>query len=56
MVMKNIFQNQKIIIVSGLTTKGDIVRATYTVQNVSTDISTDLSVSTTNSRQYIFNK
>lgn len=35
--------------VSGLTAKGQTVTATYTVQNVSSDLSADLSVATTNS-------
>ena len=40
--------------VSGLTTKGQIVSATYTVQNTSTDLSADLSVATTNSNTEYF--
>lgn len=40
--------------VSGLTSAGDSVTATYTVQNVSTDLSTDLSVATTNSNTEYF--
>ena len=40
--------------VSGLTTKEDTVTATYTVQNVSTDISADLSVATTNDNPEYF--
>ena len=40
--------------VIGLTEKGQTVSATYTVQNVSTDISADLSVSTTNSNTEYF--
>ena len=40
--------------VGGLIQKGDIVSVTYTVQNVSTDISTDLSVSTTNDNTEYF--
>ena len=40
--------------VSGLTKKGEIVSATYTVQNASTDLSADLSVATTNSNTEYF--
>ena len=40
--------------VEGLTEKGQMVSATYTVQNVSTDISADLSVSTTNNNPEYF--
>ena len=40
--------------VIGLTEKGQTISATYTVQNVSTDISADLSVSTTNSNTEYF--
>ena len=40
--------------VSGLTKKGEIVSATYTVQNASTDLSADLSVATTNSNTEFF--
>ena len=40
--------------VEGLTEKGQTVNATYTVQNVSTDISADLAVSTTNSNTEYF--
>ena len=40
--------------VIGLTEKGQTVSATYTVQNVSTDISADLSVSKTNSNTEYF--
>ena len=40
--------------VEGLTKKGDIVTATYTVQNASTDLSADLGVSTTNSNTEYF--
>ena len=40
--------------VAGLTTKGQIVSATYTVQNTSTDLSADLSVATTNSNTEYF--
>ena len=40
--------------VGGLIQKGDIVIVAYTVQNVSTDISADLSVSTTNSNTEYF--
>ena len=42
------------ISVNGLTQKGQIVSAEYTVQNVSTDISADLSVATTNSNTEYF--
>ncbi len=42
------------ISVSGLTQKGQTVNAEYTVQNVSTDISADLSVATTNSNTEYF--
>ena len=42
------------ISVSGLTQKGQTVSAEYTVQNVSTDISADLSVATTNSNTEYF--
>ncbi len=42
------------ISVSGLTEKGQTVSAEYTVQNVSTDISADLSVATTNSNTEYF--
>ena len=40
--------------VEGLTKKGDVVTATYTVQNASTDLSADLGVSTTNSNTEYF--
>ena len=40
--------------VSGLTIKGQIVSATYIVQNTSTDLSADLSVATTNSNTEYF--
>ena len=40
--------------VAGLTSKGQIVSATYTVQNTSTDLSADLSVATTNSNTEYF--
>ena len=40
--------------VSGLTSKGQLVSATYTVQNASTDLSADLSVATTNSNTEYF--
>lgn len=40
--------------VSGLTTEGQIESATYTVQNISTDLSADLSVLTTNSNTEYF--
>ena len=40
--------------VAGLSTKGQIVSATYTVQNTSTDLSADLSVATTNSNTEYF--
>ncbi|MBR3613575.1 MAG: leucine-rich repeat protein [Clostridia bacterium] len=40
--------------VEGLTKKGDVVTATYTVQNASTDLSADLAVSTTNSNTEYF--
>ena len=40
--------------VAGLTTKGEKVSATYIVQNVSTDLSSDLSVATTNSNTEYF--
>ncbi|MBR3613574.1 MAG: leucine-rich repeat domain-containing protein [Clostridia bacterium] len=40
--------------VEGLTKKGDVVTVTYTVQNASADLSTDLSVSTTNSNTEYF--
>lgn len=40
--------------VSGLTAKGQTVTATYTVQNVSSDLSADLSVATTNSNTEYF--
>ena len=40
--------------VEGLTEKGQTVSAIYTVQNVSTDISADLSVSTTNDNPEYF--
>ncbi|MBR3614723.1 MAG: leucine-rich repeat domain-containing protein [Clostridia bacterium] len=40
--------------VEGLTKKGDVVTATYTVQNASTDLSADLGVSTTNSNTEFF--
>ena len=43
-----------IISVEGLTQKGQVVNAEYTVQNVSTDISADLSVATTNSNTEYF--
>ena len=43
-----------IINVNGLTTNGETVRANYTVQNVSTDLSVDLSVATTNSNTEYF--
>ncbi len=42
------------ISVNGLTQKGQTVNAEYTVQNVSTDISADLSVATTNSNTEYF--
>ncbi len=42
------------ITVNGLTQKGQTVNAEYTVQNVSTDISADLSVATTNSNTEYF--
>lgn len=42
------------ISVAGLTTKGETVTATYTVQNVSTDLSADLAVATTNSNTEYF--
>ena len=42
------------ISVNGLTQKGQTVSAEYTVQNVSTDISADLSVATTNSNTEYF--
>ena len=42
------------ISVSELTKKGEIVSATYTVQNASTDLSADLSVATTNSNTEYF--
>ncbi len=42
------------ISVNGLTQKGQTVSAEYTVQNVSTDISADLSVGTTNSNAEYF--
>lgn len=40
--------------VSGLTAKGDTVTATYTIQNVSADLATNLSVTTTNSNTEYF--
>ena len=40
--------------VEGLTKKGDVVTATYTVQNASTDLLADLGVSTTNSNTEYF--
>ena len=40
--------------VSGLTTSGDTVTATYTVQNTSKDLSANLSVETTNSNEEYF--
>lgn len=40
--------------VEGLTESGDMVYAIYTVQNTSTDLSADLSVSTTNSNSEYF--
>ncbi|MBR3614952.1 MAG: hypothetical protein IKL55_07240 [Clostridia bacterium] len=40
--------------VEGLTKKGDVVSATYTVQNASTDLSADLSVATTNNNTEYF--
>ena len=43
-----------IVNVEGLTKKGDIVTAIYTVQNASTDLSADLGVSTTNSNTEYF--
>ena len=40
--------------VEGLTKKGDVVTATYTVQNASEDLSADLAVSTTNDNTEYF--
>ena len=40
--------------VSGLTTNGDTVTATYTIQNTSADLSANLSVGTTNSNEEYF--
>lgn len=40
--------------VSGLTAKGDTVTATYTIQNASADLATNLSVTTTNSNTEYF--
>ncbi|MBR3613955.1 MAG: leucine-rich repeat protein [Clostridia bacterium] len=40
--------------VEGLTKKGDVVTATYTVQNASTDLSADLAVATTNNNTEFF--
>ena len=40
--------------VEGLTKKGDVVSATYTVQNTSEDLSADLSIATTNSNTEFF--
>ena len=40
--------------VSGLTAKGDTVTATYTIQNVSADLSANLSAETTNSNPEYF--
>ena len=40
--------------VSGLTSKGQVVSAVYTVKNSSTDLSSDLSVATTNSNTEYF--
>ena len=42
------------ISVSGLTSKGQVVTAIYTVKNSSTDLSSDLSVATTNSNTEYF--
>ena len=42
------------ISVNGLTTKGQMVTAEFTVQNASSDLSTDLSVTTTNSNTEYF--
>ena len=40
--------------VTGLTKKGDVVSATYTVQNASEDLSADLKISTTNNNTEFF--